>query len=460
MTTRPGVSIIIPCHNAAGFLTETLRSIQAQTFSDWEAVCVDDGSTDGTADLLTQAAASDPRIRVVRTAHGGAGASRNLGLRHAAAERVLFFDSDDLLHPFALEMLMRVADTRGPGCMVTGGYELLDRRGRPLNIFRFPRSGRMSLDDQLQGNTTTVVALFRKDYLGPDPFDTSLPACIDEGLWLQLASRHTDCCVLPRAIFGRRLRCGSVAHHVDNRFAAGRRLYAQWLPKARDPEALQDRVHRFAFFCGALAFAGGRPDALDAYLSALPPFPIRDGFDTAAAGSLLWAFLFTFGADGHTWRTHARSWTADIEAWLEAGPLEEYAGRILDELGTAVAAEHEPARRVQVLVTQRPGARRIVVYGLGMNGRTLLEHLRSGFRPGMPAVAVADDHADELVFELLGLPREDPRRWRQWPASTVVLVTPNDARLIVDRLLRAGGKPGQDFVDVSAAACRREPATC
>ncbi len=460
MTTRPGVSIIIPCHNAADFLTDTLCSIQAQTFVDWEAVCVDDGSTDGTADFLGQAAASDPRIRLVHTAHAGAGAARNLGVRHAKAERVLFFDSDDLLHPFALEMLMRAADTQGPDCMVTGGYELLDRRGRPLSIFRFPRGGRMSLDDQLRGNTTTVVGLFDRRYLGPDPFDTSLSSCEDEQLWLELAGRHTDCRVLPRAIFGRRLRCHSIAHDADNRFAAGCRLYARWLPKARDPDALRDHVHRFAFFCGALAFAGGRPDALDAYLSALPPFPIRDGFDTAAAGSLLWAFLFTYGADGQTWRTHARSWTADIEAWLEAGPLEECAGRILDGLGNAIAAEHEPAQRVQALFTQRPDARRIVIYGLGMNGRTLLEHLRGGFRPGMPAVAIADDHADDLTFELLGLPREDPRRWRQWPASTVVLVTPNDSTSMLDRLLQVGGQLGHDFIDVSAAACQREPATC
>ncbi|MBN1514638.1 MAG: glycosyltransferase family 2 protein [Phycisphaerae bacterium] len=460
MTSRPDVSIVIPCHNAADFISATLQSIQAQTLPDWEAVCVDDGSTDGTANVLTQAAGSDPRIRVVQTTHRGAGAARNLGLRHAEAEHVLFFDSDDLLQPFALEMLMRVANTCGPDCMVTGGYELLDRNGRPLNIFRFPCGGRMSLDDQLRGNTTTVVALFRKDYLGPDPFDTSLPACIDEGLWLNLASRHTNCCVLPRAIFGRRLRCGSIAHHADNRFAAGCRLYAQWLPKARDPDALRDRVHRFAFFCGALAFAGGRPEALDTYLSALPPTPIRDGFHTAAAGSLLWAFLFTYGADGHTWRTRARSWTADIEAWLEAGPLEEHAARILAALEDAVDADHEPARRVDALFARRPDATRLVIYGLGTNGRTLLEHLRRASGPGTPSLAVADDHADELTFALLGLPREDPRRWRQWPEDTAVLITPNDSQSMVDRLLQAGGRPGHDFVNVSTAACRREPVLC
>ena len=460
MTTRPGVSIIVPCHDAADFLTETLRSIQAQTFVDWEAVCVDDGSTDGTADLLGQAAASDPRIRPVHTAHAGAGAARNLGVRHAKAERVLFFDSDDLLHSFAIEMLMRMADTRAPQCMVTGGYELLDRRGRPLSLFRFPRGGRMSLDDQLRGNTTTVVALFRKDYLGPDPFDTSLPACIDEGLWLDLASRNTDCCVLPRVIFGRRLRCGSIAHHADNRFAAGCRLYAQWLPKVRDRDAFSDRMHRFAFFCGALAFAGGRPEALDTYLSAIPPAELRADFNAAAAGSLLWAFLFTYGTDGHTWQTHARSWTADIETWLEAGPLEEHAARVLAALEDAVDADHEPVRRVDALFAQRPDARRVVIYGLGTNGRTLLEHLRRTLRPGVPNLAVADDHASELTFDLLGLPREDPRQWRQWPANTLVLVTPNDSRAMVDRLLQADGRPDHDFIDVATAACRHEPATC
>lgn len=460
MTPQPDVSIIIPCHNAADFISATLQSIQAQTLPGWEAVCVDDGSTDGTADVLTRAAGSDPRIRVVQTTHRGAGAARNLGLRHAEAQRVLFFDSDDLLHAFALEMLMRVADTCGPDCMVIGGYELLDRNGRPLNIFRFPRGGRMSLDDQLRGNTTTVVALLDRKHLGPDPFDTSLPACIDEGLWLNLASRHTNCCVLPRAIFGRRLRCGSIAHHADIRFAAGCRLYAQWLPQARDRDAFSDHMHRFAFFCGALAFAGGRPEALDTYLSALPTAEFRDDFNTAAAGSLLWAFLFTYGADGHTWQTHARSWTADIEAWLDAGPLEEPAARVLAALEDAVDADHEPVRRANALFARRPDARRVVIYGLGTNGRALLEHLRRAFGPGMAQLAVADDHASELTFDLLGLPREDPRQWRQWPPNTLVLVTPNDSRAMVDRLLQAGGRPEHDFIDVATDACRREPATC
>jgi hypothetical protein len=373
---------------------------------------------------------------------------------------VLFFDSDDWLCDFAIDALLRASDVRGPDCMITGGYELLDRLGRPLNIFRFPRSGRMSLDDQLRGNTTTVVALLSRTVLGTKPFDPALPSCIDEGLWLKLASRNTDCYVLPRAIFGRRLRCGSIAHHADNRFSAGCRLYREWIPRARDPDALADRVHRFAFFCGALAFAGGRPEALDTYLSALPPASLGGDFHAAAAAGLVWALLFTNGADGHTWQTHARTWTADIEGWLESGPLEAHTDRILAALERTLEVEQEPARRVTALLARRPDARRVVIYGLGTNGRILLEQLRRSAEPVGPELAVADDHADELTFQLLALPRVDPCAWREWPENTVVLLTPNDSQRMADRLVQTGGRPGHDFVDVSTAGCLREPATC
>lgn len=97
------LAVVIPAFNAATHITETLRSVCAQTIQPDEIILVDDGSTDGTADV---AAAVDPRIRVIRQANGGAGAARNTGILASHSRHVAIVDADDLLleNHFALTM--------------------------------------------------------------------------------------------------------------------------------------------------------------------------------------------------------------------------------------------------------------------------------------------------------------------------------------------------------------------
>lgn len=92
----PRISVIMPCYNAAASLAATLSMLTAQTFADWEAVCVDDGSTDDTRALLEEAALCDPRIRVVSQPNSGPAEARNLAARIARGEVLAFLDADDL----------------------------------------------------------------------------------------------------------------------------------------------------------------------------------------------------------------------------------------------------------------------------------------------------------------------------------------------------------------------------
>jgi glycosyltransferase involved in cell wall biosynthesis len=91
------VSVILPTYNRAHLLEASLASLLAQEGVDFEVVVVDDGSTDGTAAML--AAQADPRLRTVRSAHGGIAAARNAGLATARAPFIAFHDSDDLALP-------------------------------------------------------------------------------------------------------------------------------------------------------------------------------------------------------------------------------------------------------------------------------------------------------------------------------------------------------------------------
>jgi len=93
------VTVVVPVYNVAGYLRAALDSLLAQTVCDWTAVCVDDGSTDGSGRILDEYAVRDARIVVVHQPNGGVSAARNAGLDRATGEFVAFLDPDDVVAP-------------------------------------------------------------------------------------------------------------------------------------------------------------------------------------------------------------------------------------------------------------------------------------------------------------------------------------------------------------------------
>lgn len=98
------ISVIVPVYNTPEpLLRACLDSVLGQSFTDWEMIIVDDGSVPATARYLDTCAATDPRIRVIHQKNGGISVARNIGLRHSRGQYLTFVDSDDMLHPRALE---------------------------------------------------------------------------------------------------------------------------------------------------------------------------------------------------------------------------------------------------------------------------------------------------------------------------------------------------------------------
>ncbi len=121
------LSIIIPVYNVEPYLRECLDSVLQQTFSDWEAVCVDDGSTDGSAGILQEYASRDNRIKVITKPNGGLSSARNTGLNNAIGDYILFLDSDDWIEPNTLECIhlqLRIpsSDLRPLDLLCFGGW--------------------------------------------------------------------------------------------------------------------------------------------------------------------------------------------------------------------------------------------------------------------------------------------------------------------------------------------------
>ncbi|GEM_PF-2006695 len=107
MMNQPKVSLIVPVYNAEKWLPESFRSFEAQTYRNIEWILVDDGSTDGSADLCTVWCDADPVCRkLVRKRNGGASSARNVGLDNATGDCVLFWDCDDVQSPDAVRKMV------------------------------------------------------------------------------------------------------------------------------------------------------------------------------------------------------------------------------------------------------------------------------------------------------------------------------------------------------------------
>lgn len=132
MSDESLVSIVLPCYNAEAFLAATLESVIAQTHSDWECIAVDDASRDGTATILADFAARDPRIRPIFLAkNGGAAASRNAALGELRGRYLAFLDADDLWEPAKLALQVSRLHSTGAALSHTS-YRFINEAGEPL----------------------------------------------------------------------------------------------------------------------------------------------------------------------------------------------------------------------------------------------------------------------------------------------------------------------------------------
>ena len=95
----PKVTVIIPAYNAEKFIEQTINSVLAQTFQDFEIIVIDDGSKDKTAEIINSYGFL---VRCIQTTNGGVSRARNLGINNALGEYIAFLDSDDLWEPTKL----------------------------------------------------------------------------------------------------------------------------------------------------------------------------------------------------------------------------------------------------------------------------------------------------------------------------------------------------------------------
>lgn len=212
----PKVSICIPTYNRKNYLRKTIESIFAQTYKDYEVVLVDDGSTDGTAEMIKNTGLP---VRYYWQENSGEAVARNKMIKLAQGEFITFVDSDDLLMPDAVERMMKVMEAEGGEVIVYGPYQRIDQHG---NIYgRYKRKQHSGYITKYLFKNIFVYScgsMFPKRVLETERgFNTSLPVCSDYDFWLRLSLKYRFV-ALSKPTFKRRRHTGNIsALSTENR---------------------------------------------------------------------------------------------------------------------------------------------------------------------------------------------------------------------------------------------------
>ena len=193
----PLISIVVPAYNCALFVEETFRSVQKQSFTDWEIIFVNDGSTDSTAEVLARLADEDMRVKVIEQPNARQGRARNNGISLAQGEWIAFLDADDLWSENKLGFQLHKTQEAKVDLSFTDGFICL---GNNMNLreFRFGvidtyyEGNKGILEFHEQNRIPTSSVLVKKSALlevGGFPEKLEIQNCEDYLLWVTLLTK-------------------------------------------------------------------------------------------------------------------------------------------------------------------------------------------------------------------------------------------------------------------------------
>lgn len=201
----PKISVVIPCYNQGAFLTESINSVLAQTYSDFEIVVVDDGSTDSeTLSVIDRI--DNPLIKVLRTANGGLATARNRGINASNGDIILPLDADDLVSPTYLEkgVAVFVGDSS-----VGVVYSMADKFGAVSGLWHLPEYSSSLI---LKENMVFCSAMFYRDsWEGVGGYNTNMKhGWEDWDFWLSISELGLRFVRIPEVLFHYRVKESSM----------------------------------------------------------------------------------------------------------------------------------------------------------------------------------------------------------------------------------------------------------
>jgi glycosyltransferase involved in cell wall biosynthesis len=273
----PAVSVVIPAYNAEATLGETLASLLAQTFTDFEALIVDDGSCDGTAEIAS--GTGDARVRVLSIPNGGVAGARNHAITQAQGGLIAFLDADDLWEPQKLERQVAALEERPQaGWCVTGGVRIDERSAEiaPLPLLDPDDVCRaLLLHSMTVGHLSSgMVRRTLLDRVGG--FDPRFSQCADWDLWLRL-SVAAPVAVLHDRLLRYRTTAGNMSSNVAllerDTFAVLDSFFASPAAAPYESERSQVYAAHWMVCAGSYLHRGHLPQSLRCILRGLLAYP-------------------------------------------------------------------------------------------------------------------------------------------------------------------------------------------
>jgi glycosyltransferase involved in cell wall biosynthesis len=187
----PKVSVVVPSYNAMTYLPETLESVLKQTFTDFEVLIVNDGSSDHIVQWASQV--TDPRVRLISQENRGLPEARNTGIAEAQGEYIAFLDADDLWEPTKLEKQVRRLENDLAVGLVYTWTALVDQSGKPTSrVFVSHLEGnvweKIVVNDMISNGSSAMVRRSCFETVGV--FDPNLTSAEDRDMWTRIAARY------------------------------------------------------------------------------------------------------------------------------------------------------------------------------------------------------------------------------------------------------------------------------
>ena len=258
-------SIIIPCYNAQATILDTLASLQAQTITSWEAVCIDDGSSDDTCALIRQEAAKDDRIKLVRNTGKGPSTARNMGAFEASCgELIAFCDADDQWLPTKLSELSDVfADPTVEGAF--GQIAFFQDTPEDAHVFSTVPEHDLSIDMLLGENpvcTMSNITVRRHTFVKSDGFDVRMVHNEDLEWLIRLVGQGARIVGISSLQTWYRTSVGGLSTDLEA-MEAGRNTAIKTAAEfGVTPSAQSDAIHHRYLARRALRVGKGRTEAL------------------------------------------------------------------------------------------------------------------------------------------------------------------------------------------------------
>lgn len=267
----------MPVYNAERFIDPAIRSVLAQTWEHWELIVVDDGSTDGTNNILARCA--DPRIRSFRIPHGGVSRARNHGLDRAAGSLVVFFDADDILPETSIQCRVEALMAHPEADFADGAVLAMDSRTGALSPRHAPvHQGEvfdrlMRMDPSIFFGPTWMI---RRSVIGTHRLPEHMTHAEDLAFYLAIA-RNRRYISVSQVVLHYRTGHRSAMSNIDGLHQGYRALYrfATQLDPAPDTEQLRALWSRIERIMVRTYIKAGRP------ISALRAWMERPAIDQA-----------------------------------------------------------------------------------------------------------------------------------------------------------------------------------